>query len=163
MNTASETGKTTIKNFSWHVLRGHEGLWVGRLPDSLQVSPAQFEALWEMHPSEFHTIQIMGRNVKTPRWQQAYGVDYFYAGKVNRALPIPEILRPLHDGTREIIRNDINGILLNWYDGGLGHYIGRHRDSTENLVFESSIVTISLGEDRTFRIRPWPSRPEARI
>ena len=46
-------------------------------------------------------------------------------------------------------------MLLNWYDGALGHYIGPHRDSTKNMVADSPIVTISLGEERTFRLRPW--------
>lgn len=49
----------------------------------------------------------------------------------------------------------LNGLLLNWYDGSLGHYIGRHRDSTRNMVKDAPIVTISCGETRTFRLRPW--------
>lgn len=42
-----------------------------------------------------------------------------------------------------------------WYDGQLGHYIGKHRDSTKNMVHGAPIVTISSGEQRTFRLRPW--------
>ena len=45
-------------------------------------------------------------------------------------------------------------MLLNWYDGASGHYIGAHRDDTRDLVVGSKIVTISLGEERTFRLRP---------
>ena len=41
-----------------------------------------------------------------------------------------------------------------WYDGSKGHYIGKHRDSIANLVPDTLIVTISLGETRTFRLRP---------
>jgi alkylated DNA repair dioxygenase AlkB len=40
-------------------------------------------------------------------------------------------------------------------DGNLGHYISPHHDSTKGLVVGSPIVTISLGEERTFR----PTRP----
>lgn len=99
-----------------------------------------------------------GRLVRTPRWQQAYGRDYFYTGRVNAALPIPDELEPLHSWVRKTISSDLNGLLLNWYDGALGHYIGRHRDSVRGLVKGSCIVTVSLGEERTFRLRPWPNR-----
>ena len=45
-------------------------------------------------------------------------------------------------------------MLVNWYDGNLGHYIGKHRDDTRDLVKGSPIVTISFGEERPFRLRP---------
>lgn len=38
--------------------------------------------------------------------------------------------------------------------GALGHYIGRHRDSTRNMVEGAPIVTVSFGERRNFRLRP---------
>lgn len=50
-----------------------------------------------------------------------------------------------------------NGILLNWYDGALGHYSGKHRDSWANMIDGAPIVTISLGDERVFRLRPWRS------
>jgi alkylated DNA repair dioxygenase AlkB len=46
-------------------------------------------------------------------------------------------------------------VLVNWYDGRLNHYIGRHRDSTANMIVGTPIVTISLGEERIFRLRRW--------
>ncbi len=49
----------------------------------------------------------------------------------------------------------LNGILVNWYDATLGHYIGKHRDSTANMISGAPIVTISFGESRIFRLRPW--------
>jgi alkylated DNA repair dioxygenase AlkB len=131
--------------------------WVGRLPETLIFKTAQFDELWQMHPQEYHEIKIHGRLVKTPRWQQAYGMDYHYTGRVNRALAVPPLLAPLLSWVRETIDERLNGLLLNWYDGSLGHYIGRHRDSTKNMIHGAPIVTISFGEERTFRIRPWPA------
>ena len=96
-----------------------------------------------------------GGPVKTPRWQQAYGADYHYTGRVNKALPVPPLLQPLLDWSRGAVAKELNGILLNWYDGSMGHYIGKHRDSIQNMVAGSPIVTISFGEERTFRLRPW--------
>ncbi len=68
------------------------------------------------------------------------------------ALPVPADLEPFRDWARHAINEQLNGLLLNWYDGQLGHYIGPHHDSTKNMVDGAPIVTISLGESRTFRL-----------
>lgn len=118
----------------------------------------QFEELWQLHPKEHAEIRMLGRPVKIPRWQQAYGVDYHFSGEVNRALPVPAFLAPLLAWSRDTIDNRLNGLLLNWYDGRLGHYIGRHRDSITDMVSGAPIVTISFGEERKFRLRQWGVR-----
>jgi alkylated DNA repair dioxygenase AlkB len=46
----------------------------------------------------------------------------------------------------------LNGLLLNWYDGQLGHYIGPHHDSRKFMIVGAPIVTVSLGEERVFRL-----------
>lgn len=139
------------------LLGGHLIL-AGLLPNHLLPTPEQFGVLWDMHPLDFHEIKMHGRLVKTPRWQQAFGHDYAYAGRVNRALPVPTILGPLLTWAQEVVDARLNGILVNWYEGSRRHYIGRHRDSIIGLVEGSPIVTISLGAERTFRLRPWPPR-----
>ena len=63
-------------------------------------------------------------------------------------------IKPLLDWARTSIEPRLNGILINWYDGAKGHYIGPHRDSPEGLIDGAPIVTISLGEERIFRLRP---------
>src|SRR6266403_1412603 len=144
----SEAEMSLKQNFERHELPGGEIIWVGRLPDALLLNPGQFENLWRIHPEEFLEIRMMGRLVKTPRWQQAFGRDYHYSGQINKALPIPGMLEPILGWARTAIRNNLNGILLNWYDGSRGHYIGRHRDSTRNMSVNAPIVTISFGEER---------------
>ena len=118
--------------------------WVGQLPPSIVPSPLRWAALWQMHPVEFHEIMIHGRLVKTPRWQQAYGADYHYTGRVNTALPTPSILVSFLNWARGNIDPRLNGLLLNWYDGRLGHYIGRHRDSIKHMIPGAPIVTMSF-------------------
>lgn len=130
-------------------------IYRGNLAGDLCFSDSEFEALWRLHPVDYHEIKMRGRLVKTPRWQQAYGADYHYTGRVNKALPVPELIQPLLSWAQETILPSLNGVLLNWYDGEHGHYIGPHRDSTVNMVAESPIVTISFGESRIFRLRPW--------
>ena len=144
----------TPSNFECHNLDNTHTFCTGRLPDSLVLNSDQFDALWQMHPPELHLIKIHGRLVHTPRWQQAYGMDYYYTGRVNKALPIPPLLNPLVNWAKENIDERLNGILVNFYDGKLDHKIGPHHDSIKNMVSYTPIVTISFGEGRIFRLRP---------
>lgn len=147
--TLEETG------FEWHDLGDGHSFLTGDLPVNLRLVPTAFEALWRTHPAEYHEILMHGRVVKTPRWQQAFGRDYHYTGRVNRALPIPPLLDPLLAWARGQIDERLNSMLVNWYDGGLGHYIGRHRDSTREMLRGVPVVTVSFGEERVFRLRPY--------
>jgi len=118
----------------------------------------QFEEIWEMHPEAYHTIRILGKDVLTPRWQQSYGKNYRYTGSLNNALPIPDTLSIFLKWSQENIDPRLNGILMNWYDGSKDHYIGAHRDDTRDLCEGSPIVTISLGQERIFRLRPYQEK-----
>jgi alkylated DNA repair dioxygenase AlkB len=150
MSTATMTG--SYVGFETHVLDDGHAFHVGRLPCELCPDAAAFKVLWDLHPSDYHLIKMHGRLVETPRWQQAYGADYHYTGRTNTALPIPPILEPLHTWARQAIDERLNGLLLNWYDGTLGHYIGPHKDSTKNMVCGAPIVTVSFGQERIFRL-----------
>lgn len=130
-------------------------LWHGVLPAELIPDNDLFFRLWNLHPEIFHTVKILGKIVETPRWQQAYNKSYQYTGSRNNALPVPSELIPYWEWAITSIDPRLNGLLLNWYDGALGHYIGKHRDSTNNMIEGAPIVTISFGEERVFRLRPW--------
>ena len=123
----------------------------GRLPDDFAWDTSMFEEVWSLHPENKHQILMHGRLVETPRWQQAYGVDYHYTGRVNQALPVPTLLAAIFDWVRVEVFPDLNGILLNWYDGPR-HYIGPHHDSVTNMIKRAPIVTLSFGETRVFRL-----------
>ncbi|HEX9639799.1 MAG TPA: alpha-ketoglutarate-dependent dioxygenase AlkB, partial [Candidatus Krumholzibacteria bacterium] len=135
--------------------------------DSLVLDEREFAIAWGFHPGDYHRIKMHGRLVATPRWQQAYGRDYEYTGRVNTALPLETLtaavgrIQTIVSWSREEIDGRLNGLLLNWYDGNLGHYIGRHRDSTRNMIEGAPIVTLSFGESRRFRLRPYraPTEP----
>lgn len=146
-------------DFQAHALDGGCLFHTGWLPEPLRPSTtADLDALWDLHPAGYHRIVMAGRPVDTPRWQQAYGRDYRYTGRVNRALPVPALYAPYLAWARAHIDPRLNGLLLNWYDGRKGHYIGRHRDSTSGMIEGAPIVTISMGEVRPFRLRPWRQR-----
>ena len=144
--------------FVAHSLDADNRIWTTQLPAHLRLDAAGFDALWSLRPNRYHRIRMGGRWVDTPRWQQAYGADYRYTGHINRAQPVPASLQPYVDYVRGAVDPRLNGLLLNWYEAELGHYIGRHRDKPNDLIPGAPIVTISLGASRTFRLRPWKGR-----
>lgn len=147
-----ETGRDAFDKFD---LDQMHVLYRGSLPGSVSLSDVQFELLWSMRPDEYSEVVMHGRPVKTPRWDRAYGHSYRYAGRTNEAAPIPSLLHPLLEWCGQRVDDRLNGLLVNWHDGALGHYHGRHRDSIRGRVVGSPIVTISFGERRIFRMRPW--------
>jgi hypothetical protein len=142
----------TYAEYEAHVLDDSHRFFVGRLPEELRPDADEFKVLWDLRPNDYLVIQMFGRRVKTALWQQAYGADYHYTVRTNAALPVPPMLEPLRSWARRVIDDRLNGLLLNWYDGTLGHSIGPHNDSTTNLVPGAPIVTISFGEGRIFRL-----------
>jgi alkylated DNA repair dioxygenase AlkB len=145
------------ENLIEHRIAGRFPVFTARLPDELRrAGQASFAELWELRPRHFHTITqpFTGRTIPLPRWQQAYGRDYRYSGGVNRALPVPPLLEPYLAWACRHCDARLNGMLLNWYDAALRHYIGPHRDSVVGLIEGTPIVTVSLGATRLFRLRP---------
>lgn len=124
----------------------------GLVPDA-----TRFEELWSQHPDHFSEISIHGRAVKVPRWDRAYEQDYPFSNQVAPAHPVPAGFEVFLVWAKRSIDRRLNGLFVNWHDGSLGHYHGRHRDSTSGLVSGCPIVTISLGQERVFRMRPYPS------
>jgi alkylated DNA repair dioxygenase AlkB len=140
-----------------HRIAGRFSFFTTRLPEQLgRAAQERFAELWALHPQHFHAIAqpFTGRTIPLPRWQQAYGRDYRYTGSVNRALPVAPLLAPYLAWARQRLDARLNGLLLNWYDAALRHYIGPHRDSIAGLIEGAPIVTISLGATRLFRLRP---------
>lgn len=140
-------------SFKTHKLDQLHHILYGNLPSSLRQN-LDFIHLWNIHPDDFHLITLHNKEVATPRWQQAYGKNYNYAGRTIKAAPIPEMLAPLLHWCQSHIDERLNGLQLSWYDGNLKHYMEKHGDNVENLVADTPIVTISLGVSRTFRFRP---------
>ena len=62
--------------FERHDLGDGHTFSMGRLPVALVLDSCCFDKLWAIHPAEFHEILMHGRPVRTPRWQQAFGMDY---------------------------------------------------------------------------------------
>jgi len=133
----------------------------GKLPVEIVPDQQRFDELWAMHPAEPSIIMIHGKLVKVPRFDKAYGRDYPFSGSVAEADPVPGILEPFLAWAQESIEPSANGLFVNWHDASLGHYHGPHRDSVQGVIKGTPITTISLGQTRIFRLRPFPSKKPA--
>ncbi|HEX4612838.1 MAG TPA: alpha-ketoglutarate-dependent dioxygenase AlkB [Urbifossiella sp.] len=145
------TDTTVLPGFTPHALGGGLTFLTGALQPALVWDAAAFEAAWDLHPADKHIIHMPGGPVETPRWQQAYGADHRYTGRVNRGRPVPALLEPLRDWARAAINPQLNALLLNWYEGP-GHYIGPHHDDDRDMIAGTPIATLSFGETRVFRL-----------
>lgn len=124
--------------------------WIitGRIPLTIQYN---FDELWNLHPENHDKILMYGKEIEIPRYQSNYLKDYKFAGKTFPGKLLPSQFQPFLDWANSLGFGLFNGVLINFYENK--HYIGQHRDNTDNLVNRSPIVSISLGEKRLFRIR----------
>lgn len=123
-----------------------------RLPQEL-LDMTAFDILWELHPTEYKTCLIRGRTCTMHRWQQAYGLSYWFSGVNHEAIPTPDHVLPYLQWANNLGLGTFNQILLNWYNDGT-HSIGAHSDDERAILFRSPIVTITLGGSRPFVISP---------
>ncbi len=124
----------------------------GDLPESLWADQERFAKFWSHRPLEPLMIKMHGRWVAIPRRQKAHGHGYKFSGQEAEADPVSEWLRPYHQWARETIDNRFNGLLVNCYDKEKDEYIGPHHDASSELIVGSPILTVSLGEERIFRL-----------
>lgn len=137
-----------------HALDNVHAIYTGRLPDELVAASDLLDQLFALRPVEPQFVRVPGgKMVAIPRRQAAFGANYSFAGAEAVAAVTPPLLQPFRDWVRQTIDPRMNGLLLNWYDGP-DQYIGPHNDSTRDLCDDSPIVTITIGEERKFRMRP---------
>jgi hypothetical protein len=144
--------------FRFHEIVGAHGIWVGRLPDELVPGDDEFERLWRLHPAAQGRLRIHGRIVTAPRWNQSFGHAYDYNELARPPETLPARIAPYLDWARAKLDRRLNGVGVNWYDAKLGHYIGAHRDHREGLMRGAPMATMTFGEERPFRMRPWKGR-----
>ena len=124
------------------------------LPPELHVDQALFASLWDVHPKELGKVKMFGKIINTPRYQENYGVPYWYTGILHPANPIPHpFMQQLMDWVCADSACEYEQMIVNWYRDGKD-YIGAHSDSTTGLVPDSAIYSFSFGQTRDFIVRP---------
>jgi alkylated DNA repair dioxygenase AlkB len=133
-----------------HQLTELSWLVTGSIPADL--AEANFEELWEEHPEEFAKVKIFNKIFNTPRWSQSYGTAYTYSGMEHTGKPVCNLFRPFLEWANSLDMGTFDQMLVNWYKDGF-HSIGSHADNEKNIEKDSSIIGVSLGAERKFRIR----------
>lgn len=131
-----------------------------KLDDSLIVDEQLFDELWNLHPPEYGSIKMFGKNILTPRWHAVYGNrDYKFTGVTHAANPIPQAV----DGQPHLFQRLIdwvagdsghtsyNSLLVNWYADST-QYMGPHTDAESSLQPSAPIYSFSFGSPRQFVI-----------
>jgi alkylated DNA repair dioxygenase AlkB len=133
-----------------------------RLPADLCVGEKLFAELWALKPAELGAIVMFGKEVKTPRWTQAYGESYTFSGKQHTALPLSThpFFQHMQRRISEISGCPYTQMLVNWYADGK-HRIGWHADDEGTLANPEwdptaaiGVWSFSYGATRHFDLRP---------
>jgi alkylated DNA repair dioxygenase AlkB len=115
-----------------------------------------FESLWNAKLSERGNVKIYGKEVEVPRYQKSFLRDYTFSGLDHKCdQTLPAAILPLWQWAQDskyAEDGEFNQCLVNWYENG-NNYIGAHSDDESQLVENSTIISISLGATRKFRIR----------
>src|SRR5829696_1551196 len=117
---------TQCPGFERHDLDEACQLFSGYLPPSLLPDGGQFENLWLLHPDGYNVIPMAGGPVQIPRYQQAFERAYRFSSRVHIPLPAPPSLLQFLTWGKSAVDERPNGVLVNWHDGQIGHYIGAH-------------------------------------
>lgn len=100
-------------------------------------------------------IAIFGRRVAVPRllcWYGDPGAVYRYSGVSHVPLPWQAVLAGLRARLEDFSGHAFNGVLCNRYRTGKDS-MGWHADDEPELGERPFIASLSLGAERTFRIR----------
>ena len=119
--------------------------------------PVDFDELWDLHPPTFNKIKMFDKYVPVPRYQLFYLRDYCFSGVVHKAEPLHDGFKPFLEFVNSLGMGAFNGILVNFYENGK-HCVGAHRDNERDLIPNSPVVTVSLGQTRTFRLRSYDTK-----
>lgn len=150
----------------YHIIHLGAGSWVvlvrNRFP--LVGGEAEFREVWEQHPNEVGHFQMMGKEIPVPRYSATYGMSYNYNGAKKMGMPgdddepppletIASVGRVVREVGRLLHTDCFAMAVVNWMDGGKGHYIGPHRDREKDIYPNTPIVSVSWGQTRRFRLR----------
>jgi hypothetical protein len=106
------------------------------------------EILWQ-HES----IKLFNKDMLQPRLTAYYGdKNYCYSGIVMRSQPWHPLLLTIKTAIEVIANVNFNAVLLNQYRDG-NDSMGWHSDDEKELVKNSVIASLSLGETRRFMLR----------
>lgn len=99
--------------------------------------------------------KIYGKDVAAPRLIAWYGdshAAYTYSGITHSPLPWLPLLIEIKNNIEQFTRHEFNSVLCNLYRNGQDS-MGWHADKEPELGKNPCIVSLSLGEERLFKLR----------
>lgn len=146
--------------------RESQGLCVHYYPNFISTSEANFilkqlevELLPYLEKSS-NIVKLCGKTFTIPRRQTAFGdpgLTYTFSGVSVLANTWIQSIQRLKVTIETAIKETYNFVLVNYYRSGLDH-IGEHRDDERELCPNSSIASLSFGQERDFVFRHKDSR-----
>ena len=110
---------------------------------------------------EVGDIVIHGKKIKQPRLIAWCGeTQYSYSGYTAPKQPFAGAMRELLAIAKDISQTPLNGCLLNLYRNNFDS-VGWHSDDETNLGKKSTIVSLSFGDYRVFKIRSKKRKKES--
>lgn len=100
-------------------------------------------------------VQVFGKWHDIPRKQVAHGdpnLSYTFSGNTVPARPWKLLLNKIRERITEVTGYTFNFVLINRYKDGRDH-MGEHKDDEKELVKQSPIASLSLGQERDFVFR----------
>jgi len=126
-------------------------------PHFLSVQQAQslFVLLQQQIPWQTESYSVYGKTVEAPRRVAWYGdadAAYTYSGITHQPLPWTETLAALKKQLEQACQHSFNSVLLNLYRDGQDS-MGWHADKEAELGPNPVIASLSLGQERVFKLR----------
>lgn len=113
-----------------------------------------FSTLMDKLAWQEETISMFGKPVKVPRltcWYGDTGAVYCYSGVKHEPLPWVAELNAIRQRIQSDFSFTFNSVLANLYRNGLDS-MGYHADNEKELGTNPAIASLSLGDERLFRL-----------
>jgi alkylated DNA repair dioxygenase AlkB len=131
------------------------------LPESDRLfAQLQAELVWQEE-----AIFIYGRWVKVPRlmcWHGDKDAWYRYSGVNHRPLPWTPVLQAIRERVEKQCQCSFNSVLANLYRNG-NDSMGCHADDEKELGLNPVIASLSIGDERLFRLHHKKSKEKLDI
>lgn len=115
-----------------------------------------FNILNEEITWEKFMVNMMGRVIPQPRLSCYMGdKSLYYSGFTREPVPWSPVMKEIKEVLNKVVKQldekhpELNAVLCNKYIDG-NNYIGPHSDDTRDLHKDAYIVSVSLGQTRTF-------------
>ena len=121
---------------------------------SLLESDLLFTALETGLAWQEETLFIFGKRVKVPRLMCWYGDQdaiYQYSGVKHQPKPWPAVLQSVRETVEQQCQWSFNSVLANLYRNGQDS-MGCHADDEKELGHNPLIASLSLGDERLFKL-----------